>query len=127
MLHQSGRQRLVRSWLTCRSGWSRPSGRRAPWREALGAQGDRRMELTEEDVLEILKLFEQSRFDFLELQQGERKITLSKPGHVRSAAAAPAVALAPAPAAPAGTAAAALPQGAEPMPAEPGLTPILAP
>jgi acetyl-CoA carboxylase biotin carboxyl carrier protein len=40
------------------------------------------MELTEEDVLEILKLFEQSKFDFLQLQQGERKITVSKGGYV---------------------------------------------
>jgi acetyl-CoA carboxylase biotin carboxyl carrier protein len=38
------------------------------------------MELTEDDVLEILKLFEQSKFDFLELQHGERKITVSKAG-----------------------------------------------
>ena len=40
------------------------------------------MELTEDDVLEILKLFEQSKFDFLQLQQGERKITVSKGGYV---------------------------------------------
>jgi acetyl-CoA carboxylase biotin carboxyl carrier protein len=40
------------------------------------------MELTDDDVLEILKLFEQSRFDFLQLEQGERKITVSKGGYV---------------------------------------------
>jgi acetyl-CoA carboxylase biotin carboxyl carrier protein len=40
------------------------------------------MELTEDDVLEILKLFEQSKFDFLQLEQGERKITISKGGYV---------------------------------------------
>ena len=40
------------------------------------------MELTDDDVLEILKLFEQSKFDFLQLQQGERKITVSKGGYV---------------------------------------------
>jgi acetyl-CoA carboxylase biotin carboxyl carrier protein len=85
------------------------------------------MELTEEDVLEILKLFEQSKFDFLELQQGERKITVSKAGHVRSTAAA-AGAVAPAPATVASAAAAVRPlQPAEPMRVEPGLTPILAP
>src|SRR5262249_5026290 len=39
------------------------------------------MELTDEDVLEILKLFEQSKFDFLSLQQGERQITGSNGGH----------------------------------------------
>ena len=40
------------------------------------------MELSEDEVLEILKLFEQSKFDFLQLQQGERKITVSKGGYV---------------------------------------------
>jgi acetyl-CoA carboxylase biotin carboxyl carrier protein len=40
------------------------------------------MELTEDDVLEILKLFENSKFDFLQLQHGERKITVSKGGYV---------------------------------------------
>jgi len=48
------------------------------------------MELTEDDVLEILKLFEQSKFDFLQLQQGERKITVSKGGYVPRTDAAPA-------------------------------------
>jgi acetyl-CoA carboxylase biotin carboxyl carrier protein len=45
------------------------------------------MELTEDDVLEILKLFEQSKFDFLQLQQGERQITVSKAGYVPAGAA----------------------------------------
>jgi acetyl-CoA carboxylase biotin carboxyl carrier protein len=44
------------------------------------------MELTEDDVLEILKLFEQSKFDFLQLEQGERKITVSKGGYVPTSA-----------------------------------------
>jgi acetyl-CoA carboxylase biotin carboxyl carrier protein len=39
------------------------------------------MELTDDDVLEILKLFEQSKFEFLQLEQGERKITVSKGGY----------------------------------------------
>jgi acetyl-CoA carboxylase biotin carboxyl carrier protein len=43
------------------------------------------MELTDEDVLEILKLFEQSKFDFLQLEQGERRITVSKGGYVPTA------------------------------------------
>ena len=47
------------------------------------------MELTEDDVLEILKLFEQSKFDFLQLQQGERKITVSKGGYTPPAEALP--------------------------------------
>jgi len=46
------------------------------------------MELTDDDVLEILKLFEQSKFDFLHLEHGDRKITISKPGYVPSAASA---------------------------------------
>jgi acetyl-CoA carboxylase biotin carboxyl carrier protein len=46
------------------------------------AAGERLMELTEDDVLEILKLFEQSKFDFLQLEQGERKITVSKGGYM---------------------------------------------
>jgi len=86
------------------------------------------MELTEEDVLEILKLFEQSKFDFLELQQGERKITVSKAGHVRATAPTPAAAV---PAAPAALPGAAMElrsqQHHDPIPAESGLVPILAP
>ena len=39
------------------------------------------MELTEDDVIEILDLFEKSKFDFLQLQHGERKITVSKGGY----------------------------------------------
>ena len=42
------------------------------------------MELTDDDVLEILKLFERSTFDFLQLEQGERKITVSKAGYMPS-------------------------------------------
>jgi len=53
------------------------------------AFGDRWMELTEDDVLEILKLFEQSKFDFLQLEHGERKITVSKGGYVSTAAGSP--------------------------------------
>ena len=58
------------------------------------------MDLTEEDVLEILKLFEQSKFDYLNLEQGGRKITVSKGGYLPQAgAAAPAVAAPPRPSA----------------------------
>src|SRR5262245_1526750 len=49
-------------------------------------RGERLMELTEDDVLEILKLFEQSKFDFLQLEHGERKITVSKGGYVPTVA-----------------------------------------
>ena len=67
------------------------------------------MDLTDDDVLEILKLFEESKFDFLQLEQGERKITVSKGGYAPagaggagaaiSSAASSAAAAAPAPSA----------------------------
>jgi acetyl-CoA carboxylase biotin carboxyl carrier protein len=90
------------------------------------------MELTEDDVLEILKLFEQSKFDFLQLEQGERKITVSKGGYVSARIeAAPARLL---PAAGMAPAAAAVPPAAVPqaLPAEGaapdhGLLPVTAP
>src|SRR5438477_10564415 len=56
------------------------------------------MELTDDDVLEILKLFEQSKFDFLQLQQGDRNITVSKGGYGAARATAASVAAAAAPA-----------------------------
>jgi acetyl-CoA carboxylase biotin carboxyl carrier protein len=87
------------------------------------------MELTEDDVLEILKLFEQSKFDFLQLEQGERKITVSKGGYV-SARTDAALAAAPARLLPAAeAAAAALPPAvaAESAAPEPGLLPVTAP
>ncbi len=74
------------------------------------------MELTEEDVLEILKLFEQSKFDFLQLQEGEHKITVSKGGFVPTGAETAPVRAA-APVAPALQAAA----------IDPGLVPVTAP
>lgn len=87
------------------------------------------MELTEDDVLEILKLFEQSKFDFLQLEQGERKITVSKGGYqppvaatpafqtMTAAAASPAAVLQQAPAQTATAQAAAVPAGLKPIPA----------
>jgi acetyl-CoA carboxylase biotin carboxyl carrier protein len=86
------------------------------------------MELTEDDVLEILKLFEQSKFDFLQLEQGERKITVSKGGYV-SARTDAALATAPARALPAAAASSATPEGAPAVSAalEPGLLPVTAP
>jgi acetyl-CoA carboxylase biotin carboxyl carrier protein len=100
------------------------------------------MELTEDDVLEILKLFEQSKFDFLQLEQGERKITVSKGGYVSARIEAaparllPAAGMAPAAAAvpPAAVPPAAVPPAAAPqaLPAESaapdhGLLPVTAP
>ena len=85
------------------------------------------MELTEDDVLEILKLFEQSKFDFLQLQQGERKITVSKAGYV-PASAGPAPAQPVQPSAGAAAAPAPAPQAAKPAVAIPeGLLPVTAP
>jgi len=52
------------------------------------------MELTDDDVLEILKLFEQSKFDFLQLEQGERKITVSKGGYTSAGMGGPGAAIA---------------------------------
>ncbi len=40
------------------------------------------MDLTEADVREILKLFEQSEFDFFQLEVGDLKLTVSKRGYV---------------------------------------------
>src|ERR1700742_1208948 len=91
------------------------------------AAGDRPMELTEDDVLEILKLFEQSKFDYLQLQEGERKITVSKGGYVPSgappalASPAPVAASAPRPVATSS------PPKAEVLTADPGLVPVTAP
>src|ERR1700704_1055791 len=89
------------------------------------------MDLTEDDVLEILKLFEQSKFDFLQLEQGERKITVSKGGYTSARNDA---ALAAAPARPLPAAAVAPPDAAGPqaLPVastapEPGLLPVTAP
>jgi hypothetical protein len=36
------------------------------------------MELTEDDVLHILKLIDESKFDYFQLEVGELKITVSK-------------------------------------------------
>jgi acetyl-CoA carboxylase biotin carboxyl carrier protein len=85
------------------------------------------MELTEDDVLEILKLFEQSKFDFLQLEQGERKITVAKGGYVSArtdAGQAPARAL---PAAAAASLAAPPAPPAVSAAPEPGLLPVTAP
>jgi acetyl-CoA carboxylase biotin carboxyl carrier protein len=89
------------------------------------------MELTEDDVLEILKLFEQSKFDFLQLEQGERKITVSKGGYISARAdvalAAPPARLLPAAGTPAPAAAAPPALPAESVPPGPGLLPVTAP
>jgi acetyl-CoA carboxylase biotin carboxyl carrier protein len=103
-------------------------------RNAARAAGVRLMELTDDDVLEILKLFEQSKFDFLQLEQGERKITVSKGGYVSARADVSGRADVALATTPARLLAAAAPVAAEP-PAlsaesaapEPGLLPVTAP
>ena len=78
------------------------------------------MDLTEDDVLEILKLVEQSKFDYFQLEQGELKLTVARHGYVPAEEAPRA--LAPSPPAPATVAAP--PAGASP-PAAPA--PAVAP
>ncbi len=93
------------------------------------------MELTEEDVLEILRLIEESDFEYFELRSGDLNLTVSKGGHVPAGHAAtpsapsrppvkseePPAAEAPAPEAPS-------PEAPGRVPADrDGLAPIVAP
>src|SRR5690349_3955514 len=95
------------------------------------AQGEiKKMDLSEDDVREILKIFEQSKFDYLHLEQGALKVTVSKGGFMPAAPAAAAPAARPVAATPAQTAA---PSTAEPTAAataaaaDPGLVTVKAP
>ena len=47
------------------------------------------MELSEDDVLHILKLIDESKFDYFQLEVGELKITVSKGDPIPLAGAAP--------------------------------------
>jgi acetyl-CoA carboxylase biotin carboxyl carrier protein len=90
------------------------------------------MELTEDDVLHILKLIDESKFDYFQLEVGELKITVSKgePIPLTSAPQNISVAPAPAPAAPkpaASPAAAQMAQTAKPIAIPEGMLPITAP
>jgi acetyl-CoA carboxylase biotin carboxyl carrier protein len=85
------------------------------------------MELTEDDVLEILKLFEQSKFDFLQLEQGDRKITVSKGGYVPASTAAAPVQAAPTAGAAPKPAAAPPVSASHVSPADEGLIAVTAP
>lgn len=92
------------------------------------------MELSEDDVLHILKLIDESKFDYFQLEVGELKITVSKGEPIPLAGSAPqpaAVIPAPAPAAkPAVTpapAAAATAPAAKPAAIPEGMLPITAP
>jgi acetyl-CoA carboxylase biotin carboxyl carrier protein len=90
------------------------------------------MELTEDDVLHILKLIDESHFDYFQLEVGELKITVSK-GDPIPVAAAPQTGIAPTPAPPAPkpaftpAPATAAPQAAKPVTVPEGMLSITAP
>ena len=84
------------------------------------------MELTEDDVLHILKLIDESKFDYFQLEVGELKITVSKGDPIPIAGAAPspaAAAVKPAPT----TSTAPAAQAAKPVTIPEGMLPITAP
>jgi acetyl-CoA carboxylase biotin carboxyl carrier protein len=91
------------------------------------------MELSEDDVLQILKLIDESHFDYFQLEVGELKITVSKgepipltaaPQGTAAPVTAPAAASAPKPASPTPAAA---PQAAKPVAVPEGMVTITAP
>ncbi len=91
------------------------------------------MELSEDDVLHILKLIDESKFDYFQLEVGELKITVSKGDPIPIAGTSQPVAVtaapSPAPAAPkpAAAAAAVAPQAAKPVVVPEGMLAITAP
>jgi acetyl-CoA carboxylase biotin carboxyl carrier protein len=93
------------------------------------------MELSEDDVLHILKLIDESKFDYFQLEVGELKITVSKgepipiAGVTQPAAVIPAPSARPAPAAAptAASATAAASPAAKPAAIPEGMTAITAP
>jgi acetyl-CoA carboxylase biotin carboxyl carrier protein len=98
------------------------------------------MELSEEDVLHILKLIDESKFDYFQLEVGELKITVSKgepiplaatasqpQAAVAAPAAAPSAAVNPAPARPTAAPAAATAPASRPAAVPEGMLPITAP
>jgi acetyl-CoA carboxylase biotin carboxyl carrier protein len=97
------------------------------------------MDLTEDDVLHILKLIDESKFDYFQLEVGELKITVSKGEPIPLASSSASAAASPAPAPgivtpPKATPAAPPPAAQSPAPkvdagagAAQGLVPITAP
>ena len=90
------------------------------------------MELSEDDVLHILKLIDESKFDYFQLEVGELKITVSKGDPIPLAGAAPQpvavnAAPSPAPAATAKPAAAPPAQAAKPAVIPEGMVAVTAP
>jgi len=84
------------------------------------------MELSEDDVLHILKLIDESKFDYFQLEVGELKITVSK-GEPIPIAAAPASAAATTPRPAPAAAPAPKPEAPKAAPIPPGMAPITAP
>ncbi len=89
------------------------------------------MELSEDDVLHILKLIDESKFDYFQLEVGELKITVSKGEPIPIAGAAQPAAVIPAPtaakAAPVAAPATAAAPAAKPAAIPEGMVPITAP
>jgi len=90
------------------------------------------MELSEDDVLHILKLIDESKFDYFQLEVGELKITVSKgdPIPIGSPTGQPAAAPAPSStvaAKPQSTASSSTPAAAKPATIPEGMVPITAP
>jgi acetyl-CoA carboxylase biotin carboxyl carrier protein len=90
------------------------------------------MELSEDDVLHILKLIDESKFDYFQLEVGELKITVSKGDPIPLAGTAPQpvavnAAPTPAPAVAAKPAAALAAQAAKPAAIPEGMVAITAP
>jgi len=90
------------------------------------------MELSEDDVLHILKLIDESKFDYFQLEVGELKITVSKGDPIPLGSSTGQSIAAPAPsstvaAKPQSTASSSTPAAAKPAAIPEGMVPITAP
>ncbi|HXT56948.1 MAG TPA: acetyl-CoA carboxylase biotin carboxyl carrier protein [Candidatus Eisenbacteria bacterium] len=90
------------------------------------------MELSEDDVLHILKLIDESKFDYFQLEVGELKITVSKGDPIPLGSPTAQSIAAPAPsstvaAKPQSTASSSTPAAAKPTAIPEGMVPITAP
>jgi len=90
------------------------------------------MELSEDDVLHILKLIDESKFDYFQLEVGELKITVSKGDPIPLGSPTTQSIAAPAPsstvaAKPQSTASSSTPTAAKPAAIPEGMVPITAP
>jgi acetyl-CoA carboxylase biotin carboxyl carrier protein len=85
------------------------------------------MELSDDDVLHILKLIDESKFDYFQLEVGELKITVSKGDPIPIAGTPQPVAVTAAAPKPAAAPIAAAAQAAKPAAIPEGMLPITAP